>query len=186
MAIHVVHFLGPVTQITCDRTVDVCLNARRQGATEIRFHFSSEGGSTSLGFALFNFLRSLALPIIMHNVGNIESMAVIVYLAASRRLTCNNSRFLIHPLHFGFVGIAAADHSRILEWGQGLDSDAERYAKIFDNQTLNSIKPIKVKEHLFGHAAIIDGAGAVAGGIAHEICDASIPEGAITWWVLAN
>ena len=186
MTIHLVHFFGPINQLTCDRTMDACLKAHTHGASEIRFHFSSDGGSTFHGFTLFNFIRSLPIPVAMHNVGNIESIAVIVYLAASRRLTCNSSRFLIHPLHYGFGNAPSADHLRLLEWGRALNSDAERYVELFNQQTHGASQPIQVRDHLFGHAAIIDGATAVSGVVAHEICDAKIPEGAATWWVSAS
>lgn len=65
---------------------NVMLSALEKGASEIHFHISSKGGSTDQGFATFNSIKSLPVPTAMHCLGNIESMAVIMYLSAKRRI----------------------------------------------------------------------------------------------------
>jgi len=68
------------------------------------------------GFALYFFLKSLPLPLITWNVGSVESVGVAIFLAGHKRYACPGTRFLIHPLHWGFGNLVAADHARISEW----------------------------------------------------------------------
>jgi ATP-dependent protease ClpP protease subunit len=49
--------------------------------------FSSEGGSTDQGLALYNFIRSLPRAISMHAVGHVGSIGVPVFLAGRGRRT---------------------------------------------------------------------------------------------------
>ncbi|WP_155837415.1 ATP-dependent Clp protease proteolytic subunit [Herminiimonas sp. CN] len=58
-----------------------------------RHHTSLHEGSTDQGFALYNFLRSLPIPLKTHNIGDVESIAVVVFLASTKRFTCPHSRF---------------------------------------------------------------------------------------------
>jgi ATP-dependent protease ClpP protease subunit len=51
----------------------------------IYFLFSSVGGQVNAGITLYNFLRSLPVEIVMHNNGSIDSIANVIFLAASKR-----------------------------------------------------------------------------------------------------
>ena len=93
MAVHTVHFVVSITQATANHLINVVLQAVGQTATELRIHIFSEGGSSHYGFALYNFFDSLPIPATMHNIANIQSMALVVYLAGSRQLTARNRRF---------------------------------------------------------------------------------------------
>jgi len=182
MTIHIVHYFGSLNQPTVERLRDTCLQARQQGATEIRIHFSSDGGSTSYGFALYNFLRSLPIPIVIHNMGTIESTAIFVFLAGTRRIACPHSRFLIHSLHWGF-NAGAVDHARLREHLASLDNDLERYAQIFIERTAGAPNPIDIRSHLLGQEKIITPNEAVSAGMVHEVTDAAVPPDATVWWV---
>jgi len=64
--------------------------------------FASEGGSTDQGISLYNFLRSLPVPIHMHAVGHVGSMAIPVFLAGHSRTCTPYSRFFFHAYDCGF------------------------------------------------------------------------------------
>ncbi len=67
-----------------------------EGATEITILFSSDGGSTDDGMALYTYLKALPVKLTMHAVGFVRSMAVPVFLAAEQRLASENARFIFH------------------------------------------------------------------------------------------
>lgn len=182
MSTHVVHFSGLVNGATCQALRNTCLQALQQKATELRLHFSSEGGSTFHGFALYGFLRSLPVPLITHNIGNVESIAVVVFLAGARRLTCPHGRFLLHALHWDF-GAGSVDHARLREYVSSLNNDLDRFVEIFDRSTQGARERLDVRVHLEGQERIVTASAAVASGIAHGVADATIPDGAVTWWV---
>lgn len=83
--------------------------------------FASEGGSTDQGISLYNFLRSLPIPIHMHAVGHVGSMAIPVFLAGHKRTCTPYSRFFFHAYDWGFEGRQMSN--RITEALKRLESD---------------------------------------------------------------
>ena len=184
MSLHIVHFIGPITHGSVCTVRNLCLQALQNGASEIELHMSTEGGNMTAGFALYFFLKSLPLPLVTHNIGSVESVGVVIFLAGQRRYACPGTRFLIHPLHWGFGNLVAADHSRVSEWRDCLDFDAERYATIFEEATQAAGVQDDVRTNLFGNARIYNAEQAVAAGIVHQAVQARLPECGPTshWW----
>jgi ATP-dependent protease ClpP protease subunit len=184
MSLHIVHFIGPISHNTVCTVRNLCLQALQNGASEIELHISTEGGNMTAGFALYFFLKSLPIPLTTHNVGSIESIGVPIFLAGQKRYACPGTRFLVHPLHWGFGNLVAADHSRVSEWRECLDFDAERYARIYDEATRDAVVKTDVRSALFGNARIFDAEQAVAAGLVHKAIQARLPEYGVTshWW----
>lgn len=63
---------------------------------------STDGGDTKEGLSLYNFFRSLPLPVRMHAVGHVESMGVPIFLAGATRTCAPASRFYFHPFAWTF------------------------------------------------------------------------------------
>jgi ATP-dependent protease ClpP protease subunit len=181
---HIVHFIGPINHNTACTVRNLCLQALQSGASEIELHLSSEGGNMTAGFALYFFLKSLPIPLSTHNVGSIESIAVVIFLAGAKRYACPGTRFLVHPLNWGFGSLVAADHARVTEWRECLDFDAERYASIFDEATRGAEQADDIRTHLFGGARLFDAEQAVKAGIVHAAVQARLPAQGETshWW----
>ena len=76
-------------------------------------------------------LRSLGIPLVSHNMGNVESSAVLLYLAADTRFAAPYSRFLLHNFHWTFSteSVRKPVISEILD---SLDFDSARYRDIFN------------------------------------------------------
>jgi ATP-dependent protease ClpP protease subunit len=182
MSLHVIHFIRSINPETLAGLQNVVLSAVNRSATEIHVHMSSEGGNNDQAFAAYHFLRSLSVPITTHCIGNIESMAVVMFLAGTTRRIVPHGKVKIHPMHWGFVG-GTVDHDRLAEYVDSMDFDAKRYADIFDERTKGAKDVVDVRAHLAGKARLLDASGAVASGIATEVCDASVPQTSIKWWV---
>ena len=60
--------------------------------TTFYFAISSPGGGVAAGMTFYNFLRALPVKIIMHNTGSIDSIATVIFLAASERYACSHSQ----------------------------------------------------------------------------------------------
>ncbi len=56
-----------------------------KGQKEFYFLISSPGGSVNDGIVLYNFIKALPAKIIMHNIGVIDSIATVIFLAANER-----------------------------------------------------------------------------------------------------
>jgi ATP-dependent Clp protease protease subunit len=185
MAVHIVHFtLAHIDPAGAERFRNICLQAVYQGgATELIVNFSSLGGANIAGFMLYNEIRSLPIPVTFHNVGNVESMAVLVYLAGARRKAVPHARFLLHSLLWGF-GAGTVDHARLREYVSTLDNDLDRYAAIFDERTRSAREVVDVRRHLSGVERVLTAQEAVGCGIVHEVVDVAPPsQDAVAWWV---
>jgi ATP-dependent Clp protease, protease subunit len=183
MTIHTIHFMRGINPDTLAGLQNVTLSAIGQGATEIHIHLSSEGGTNDHGFAIYHFLRSVKVPLTMKCIGNVESMALIMFLAADKRIIVPHGKVKIHPMHWRFSE-GAVDHDRLSEFVDSLDFDAKRYAEIFDCRIgKNNSKSINVREHLAGKARLLTASEALEVGIATEISEVKIPEKSVVWWV---
>src|SRR5947207_3216984 len=58
------------------------------------FLFASPGGSVDAGVAIYNYLRSLPVKLIMHNNGAIDSIANVIFHAADERKATPHATFL--------------------------------------------------------------------------------------------
>ncbi|HEY0063384.1 MAG TPA: ATP-dependent Clp protease proteolytic subunit [Telluria sp.] len=184
MSLHIVHFIGPINHGSACTVRNLCLQAVQSGASEIELHMSTEGGNMTAGFALYFFLKSLPIPLTTYNVGSVESVGVVIFLAGATRYACPGTRFLVHPLHWGFGALVAADHSRVSEWRDCLDFDAERYARIFEEATAGAGVRDDIRSNLVGNARIYDADQALAAGIIHKAAQARLPAMGETshWW----
>lgn len=184
MSLHIVHFIGPINHVSACAVRNLCLQALQSGASEIELHMSTEGGNMTAGFALYFFLKSLPIPLHTHNIGSVESVGVVIFLTGQKRYACPGARFLIHPLHWGFGNLVAADHARVSEWRECLDFDAERYAAIVDEATRGAPEAGDIRPHLFGNARIYTAEQAVRAGLIHEAVQARLPAmgSATHWW----
>lgn len=80
--------------------------------------FSSEGGDTREGLSLYNFFRSLPVPVRMHAAGHVDSMGVPIFLAGQTRTCSPFSRFYFHPFAWTFDSAQRLD---------GMDDVGERF-----------------------------------------------------------
>ncbi|RAU41487.1 MULTISPECIES: ATP-dependent Clp protease proteolytic subunit [unclassified Pseudomonas] len=185
MSEHIVHFHCGVDQASTEHFRDRCLEALDKGATGLLLNLSTAGGSTALGFTLYNFLKSLAVPIRALNSGNIESMGIVMYLAAHERIVCPHSRFLIHPMSWYF-NQSSVDHSRIREYLRSLDNDLQRYVNIYSSETQGAPQPLDIGRCLSAEEKVISAEESIACGIAHRVEQLKFPEDAVHWTVTGN
>jgi ATP-dependent Clp protease, protease subunit len=178
MSSHVIHFNGPINLATTERIRRQCLTALKKKAEAIDLHFSSTGGATDHGFSLYHFLRSLPVPLTVHNMGNVDSIAVIIFLAGDKRYACPHSRFLLHALKWNFDA-GSADHARMREFVSSLDNDLERYVDIFRERTGHGDTVVDVRGALTGQEKILTPVQALDAGIVHGVIEAKIDPAAV-------
>lgn len=182
MTTQTVHFLCPVNVSTVSHLQDQCLKAIGNGATKINLHLSSSGGDTLAGFTAYNFLKSLPIPLVTHNLSNIESIANVIFLAGSERFSNQHARFLFHPLHWGLGGAPTVDHGRLAEWSKCLDDDLKRFVNIFELETQSGRSRVSCSD-LIETATIVTPEDAARFGITHGTKAATLEGSTYNWWV---
>ena len=91
-------------------------------------NINSEGGEVTYGVALYNYLKSMPFPVYTHNLGDVSSAAVLLYLAGETRTAAPNSRFMIHPLTIELNGSFVLH--QVEEHLQILSNNIQNYASI--------------------------------------------------------
>jgi len=162
---HAIHFTGSITQQTAHMLNNAFLEALGQNATEIKFLFSSEGGDLNAGLSFYNFLRAYPLPISVYNFASVESIAVLIYLAAGRRYILPGTSFLLHGFHASFP-VATVANAQLVERGESLQYYADVYADIFNERTKGAQSPVKINDALRGKGIRISDLAAISAGIA--------------------
>ncbi len=95
-----INFSAPIDMKTAQVLMGVLSDQVNKGEKEICLLFSSPGGQVNPGVTLYNFLKSLPVKIITHNIGVVDSIGNIVLLGGAKRYAAPNSSFLFHGVGF--------------------------------------------------------------------------------------
>lgn len=139
------------------------------------FCLSSPGGDVGAGITLYNFLRGLSTEIVMHNMGSVDSIATVIFLAANKRFACQYSRFLFHGIKLNFPQGFAATTPHMRELLSGMDQDESRIREIVVERSNLTAGEMST---LFQQGEAKNPAFALEKGIISDIRDLIIPEGA--------
>ena len=101
---------GEISRESAQRVISqLLLLAEEDPAAPIKLFINSPGGDADAGYAIFDVVRFINVPVHMIAAGLAASAAVIVLLASAkeRRFSLPNARFLIHQPSTGVRGSAA-------------------------------------------------------------------------------
>ena len=140
--------------------------------TVLHFLFSSPGGEVSAGITFYNFLKSLPVKIIMHNMGSIDSIATVIFLAGEERYAASHSTFLFHGVSLQING--GIHLSQLNEFRSGIQEDQNKIAGIIASNTKMKKKEIK---NLFLQGESKTTSFAIEKGIINSVKQAIIPNG---------
>lgn len=127
-----------------------------EAATEIELRVNSVGGYVSEGDAIYNYVKSLGLPVTTIAVEKCMSIATKVFLAGDVRKVEAGCQFMIHnPFLDGITGDAdalqaASEHVRVIE-----NDFMKFYAKVL-NLPIEAIKPLAKRETFLNEKQLID------------------------------
>ncbi|MFH1792609.1 MAG: ATP-dependent Clp protease proteolytic subunit [Patescibacteria group bacterium] len=80
--------------------MNACTNILNQVKPKtIYFLISSNGGDVDSGIALYNYLKALPIKIVMHNIGSIDSIANVIFVAGEERYASPHTSFLFHGVN---------------------------------------------------------------------------------------
>ncbi len=167
MAVHIINFTAPINSATCGKLIEKASLAAQQQATRLVINLATMGGECSYGFSLYNFLLTLPMPVHTHNLGTIESMGNVIFMAGEHRTASPHSKFLFHPFHWHLSG--AVDHSRMSEYTMSLDYDMHLYCRILAERTQGAQETLETEKYLTAAPRILDPQQALACGVIHAI-----------------
>jgi ATP-dependent Clp protease protease subunit len=139
-----VYLAGLISPQTVPPLIRVVSDRVGKGARSVLVALSSPGGNIYWGVTAFNFLRGLGVEVTTHNVGQVDSIAAVIYCAGDRRRCVPDGRFLIHGVAAQFPGtdvnISEKDlRSRLA----GLERDRDTIASILAARTGKPLADVK-------------------------------------------
>lgn len=153
-----------------------CAELAQKGFDVVHLLLSTPGGRVDNGVTLFNMLRSFPFKLITHNVGAVNSIGNVVFLAGEERYACPNSTFMFHGVGFDITAGMRFEEKILRERLDAITADQAQIANIME-QRASFASPVEIKE-LFLEAVTKDPSYAKAKGIIHDIRDVKIPMGA--------
>lgn len=92
-----VTYYGAIVPQSVNNIMQIISQMRSQfKITNIYFNISSSGGDTSAWISLYNYLKALPENVITHNMGSVDSIANVIFLAWDKRYSAPHSSFLFH------------------------------------------------------------------------------------------
>lgn len=162
-------------------TVRALLNTIQQildtegGRPHIYLLLATPGGSVDEGIMLFNALRALPIQLTTHNIGNVDSIGNVVFLAGSKRIANPNATFMWHGIGFDVMGPQRLELKNVRDMLDGIEAHTARMSSTIAGCTGLTQEEI---HSLFLNASTKDAAYAKEKGLAHEIGEAKVPDGA--------
>lgn len=95
-------------------------------------NINSSGGSISDGVAIYNIIKKLPCKVTTHNLGEVSSAAVLLYMAGTTRTSADISKFLIHPITMNLNSIC--NYYQIKELINILEADINNYFSIITRE----------------------------------------------------
>ena len=170
-----ISFSAEIDIKTSEALIAVTFDQIAKGATELYYLFSTPGGHVAQGMALYNTIKALSIPTIMHNMGNVDSIGNAIFLAGKTRYACPYATFMFHGVGFDLAQGQRLEQIKAEEFLQGILSEQKKIGGVIAHETSLVGKDIK---GLFRKAQTKDAHFALNKGIIHEIREAQIPVGA--------
>jgi ATP-dependent protease ClpP protease subunit len=169
------NFHAPINPNTSQILMNVLAGQMRKAEKEIYVLFSSEGGRVNDGVTLYNYIKSLPTKVIMHNIGVVDSVANVIFLAGAERYAVPNSSFLFHGVGFDITQKTRFEEKQIKERLLSIQRDVGLMANIIVERTKLPLEDVK---KLFLEAQTKNPEEAKSVGIISEIREVNIPQNA--------
>lgn len=132
VTIHINGQIGSTLGIKGVDLIDIIQQVKsQQGATSYRVLINSEGGVVDVGFDIFNYLKSLQLPLTTVGSGLVASIATVIFMAGDKRILTKGTEFMIHSPMGGVDGTA----DEIAEYAEHVRDAETKLIKFYTNQT---------------------------------------------------
>ncbi len=127
------------------------------------------------GMNLYNVMRALPIELTIHNVGNVDSIGNVVFLAGEHRYACAHSTFMFHGVGFDMDGKQRLEEKLLREPLETVLAEHKRIGAVIRERSRLDDSAV---HELFLQQQTKDAIFAAKYGIVDEIRDVKIPPGA--------
>lgn len=145
---------------------------------KIHLTIASGGGAITPGFAAYNELKALPIELTTHNVGSVDSAAILIFMAGSKRLANKASGFLFHESTWNYSGqgevtlTTAGNAKKWLETYEGMQTEI-----VSDRTGIRTKEVLKMMRE----GTCVRSDEAITLGLVDSVQEFSMPRSA-RWW----
>lgn len=170
-----ISFSAEINQATTEGLLGICGQLVEKRVSTAYLMLSTPGGSVMNGLNLYNILRAMPFKVITHNVGNIDSIGNVIFLAGEERYSSPHATFMFHGVGFDINGQVRFEQKSLRERLDSINADQTRISKILCERTALSTDEAN---QLFLEAVTKDPEYARSKGIISDVREIKVPEGA--------
>ena len=175
MPISYISFLADINPQTSAALIGTIFDQISKGASEIYLLLSTPGGTVDHGVAVYNVLKGLPVPFTTHNVGAVNSIGNVIFLAGARRKAAPHTTFMYHGVGFDVTTAIRFEEKNLRERLDAIRTDQSKMGAIMVERTKLTQPEV---ENLFLEAQTKDTVFALDKGVIHEVEKVNLPAGA--------
>jgi len=168
-------FSAAIDQNSSNNFLAYLVGLQIERATKLTIGMSTQGGNVVCGITMYNHMLSMPFEIETHNVGNVDSIANVIFLGGKTRYANPTATFMFHGVGFDGNANERLEEKNLLEKLDVVDAENKRISKVIsDRSTLNVDECLG----LFKEQKTRDADWAKKNGIIKDIKPFMIPAGA--------
>lgn len=138
-----IRYFGPIDDDRVKKLMATLEQKLKEGRDRFVILISSPGGSVFHGISAYNFLKGIPAEVITHNFGSVDSIAVCLFCAGTKRLCVPHARFLIHGIGFDVPAGARFDEKLLGERIANLKNERETICRIIADNTGKKLEDVE-------------------------------------------
>lgn len=167
-----VSFNHDINPISADALIQCMNGLARQGVAKVCLMLSTGGGSVPQGMTIYNALSALPIELTTYNMGNVNSIGNVIFLAGRNRYASSSSSFMFHG-----IGVEIRSPTRMEERDLLEKLEAVRFHQKLVGSVISARTRISEREahKLFLRSAYMSAAEARRRGILHQVKAITVP-----------
>ena len=171
---HHIHFSMAVDQNSAHRLIDTLHATTMTQDLDVTLYINSPGGNVVAGIHAYNMISAMPLNLTTHNVGNVDSIANVIFLAGAKRAASPYSTFMFHSVGFDQSGPIRLEERNLRQFLDSVVADNKRMGGIIASRTDLTERSAGA---LFREQKTRESAWALKNGFVHDVRDPSIAPG---------
>lgn len=131
---YIYNFIGSINDQSVNNFIHE-IEMIKQPMDSLTINISSLGGGVTPAIAMYNYLKSKPFKVYTHNLSEVGSAAILIYLAGEKRTAEDVSKFMIHPISICIN--ESSTYYVVQEILNGVRADIKNYADIVNAETNN-------------------------------------------------
>lgn len=171
---HYISFSSEFNPSSSEALLGICSGLANDGVQEVTLLLSTPGGRVNSGITVYNLLRAMPFKLTTYNVGSVNSIGNVVFLAGEERYAVPNSTFMFHGVGFDIETKTRLEEKGLKEKLNSLKADQKKIGAIISERTNLNARGVA---GLFLAASTKDPNYAKANGIINEVRDLKLKPG---------